>query len=154
MQPARVCQRCATAQWGEHLRRQDRCNRARSRSGSIRRDESLPCHRMSATTTTTSLRHTGVMRSQTSQVGHVWDRIHPSHKRWMIGGLVFCRDCGYWMCGAIHKLRDPCIRAPANSTNRYQRDRMLNGMHPDRRARKWPSGYPANVLMRPRPLDQ
>jgi len=121
----------AKMQWSAHVAQQSVANRARSRSPSLRRSVSVPA----------------------SSREHIWDKVHHTHSRWLVGGIVFCRHCGYWMTTGIQKLSQPCPRAPRNHCVLMQKKRMLNGQHPDYRARKWPSGYPASVLMRPRPLD-
>ena len=79
--------------------------------------------------------------------------VHGSHRLMAIRSVVFCKQCGYWATKKSQKLKRPCNNKPSHSDGAHKLRRMMKGLHPDAKLRKWPEGHDARVPSAPVFLD-
>ena len=82
-----------------------------------------------------------------------WSKIHTSHKRNMVGGVVYCRRCGYFRINKAVGLAKPCRGKPMYSAEAILR-KLNNGQHPVPGAPEWPDGTSAKSRLRPTAIDR
>ena len=68
--------------------------------------------------------------------------VHSSHHKMAIMSIVFCKKCGYWA-----QKKGPHNDAAGKLS------RMMKGLHPDRKVKKWPDGLSSTMIFPPIALD-
>ena len=83
-----------------------------------------------------------------------WANIHSSHRRSLVGGMVFCRACGKWAAIKTLALARPCEGIPRPHGGLSRLRRMMSGHHPELTASTWPDGSATAQRVRVLELDR
>ena len=86
--------------------------------------------------------------------GGAWANVHPTHKRYLLNGILFCARCGKYSIAKTEGLAIECPGQPYNSYGRVQLKKLLNGQIPIRSAETWPDGSSARVRYTPIEIDR
>ena len=98
----------------------------------------------------------GVEAAELVEEGEQPENVHPTHDRWMVKNITFCRRCGYHQRYRTGKLREPCDGKPANPSSATALQNMISGYHPlqnRKRSREWDDGTSGAKAHRPVKLD-
>ena len=77
--------------------------------------------------------------------GGTWARLHHTHRRALVNGIMYCEKCGQFAIKKVEGLADPCNGKPLNNYGVAQLKKLNRGMHPVRGALTWPDGTNTTV---------
>ena len=95
-----------------------------------------------------SLRSEPRLETAKPQAG-AWSKVHPTHKRVLLNGILYCRICGLSSINKIEGLAESCNGEPKNSCGRAQFKKLNEGKHPVRGALTWPDGSSSSIAFSP-----
>lgn len=83
-----------------------------------------------------------------------WTKIHSSHRRNLVGGIVYCRKCGAFAINKAISLSKQCQGQPPHNAARAQLKKLEEGRNPLRDKAPWPDGSEHTARFRPTPIDR
>ena len=93
-----------------------------------------------------------VINHETMQEGK-WGRVHHSHRRALVKGMVFCKACGKYAAVKTIALARACRGKPPPNGGISKLRRMCSGLHPELRTTEWPDGSSTAIPARVYELD-
>ena len=72
--------------------------------------------------------------------GGAWSKVHSTHKRCLLKGILYCSRCGRYSIGKVEGRAVECTGPPSTSFQKAQLKKLSEGRHPVRGAVSWPDG--------------
>ena len=102
---------------------------------------------------TASLKSEPIVERQGQQAG-AWSRVHGTHRRCLLNGILYCSRCGKYSIGKVEGLAETCTGAPTSSFQKAQLKKLSEGRHPVRGALTWPDGTSSALRCTPVRIDR